>query len=256
MTLSTIYDWPNYYDWTSEGLDYDVAYYTNLALECGGPVLELGCGTGRVSLAIAREGIDVVGLDQSGQMLRQAQAKAEAMGLTDRLKWIKGDMTHFQLDRKFPLVIIPYRSFLHITNESEQLSALKYIYHHLTDDGLFALNMFVPTPTTLTEMEGTHHYRGTFPIPGTDEQIDLFDTTEYDHYHQMVYVNRYYERFSSTGQSLDRVKALIKFRYIYPVELTHLFARAHFSITARYGTFTYEPFCSHSQELIVEAKKC
>lgn len=255
MIQRTIYDLPDYYDWTSDGLDYDTTYYTELAKACGGPVLELGCGTGRVSLAIAREGIEVVGLDQSSKMLAQAKMKAEAMMLDGKMRWVEADMAHFQLNQQFPLIIIPYRSFLHITNVQEQISALKLIAQHLTDDGLLAFNIFVPQPSTLTEMEGTYHFRGSYPIPGTDEEVEIYDTTEYDHYHQLIYVNRYYERFAGSGKSLERLKALIKFRYIYPTELSHLLTLTGFRIRARYGTFTREPFHSQSQELIVEATR-
>lgn len=69
------YDWPDYYDWTSTGLDHDITYYTELAKQQGGPVLELGCGTGRCTLAIAREGIPVVGLDLSEPMLKRAEKR-------------------------------------------------------------------------------------------------------------------------------------------------------------------------------------
>lgn len=256
MKQPTIYDWPEIYDWTSDGLEYDATYYTELAKMSGGPVLELGCGTGRVSLVMAREGIEVVGLDRSSQMIQHAQKKAEAMGLADRVTWIEGDMENFALDRKFPLIIIPYRSFLHLTHTKAQIAALMRIQEHLTDDGLLTFNIFVPNPSTLVSMEGAHHFRGAFPIPGTTEEIEVTDTTEYDHFHQLVYVNRYYERFSGEGRTLDRIKAELKFCYIYPNELAHLMARCNFCIQARYGTFTREPFYPDSQELIVEARKC
>lgn len=255
MKTNSMYDWPDYYDWTSEGLDEDTTYYLDLARRTGGPVLELGCGTGRISLAIAREGIEVVGVDLSSQMLAYAQKKASALGLDPYVQWVEQDMIQLELHRKFPLVIIPYRSFLHVLHVPEQIRTLQRIYHHLTDEGMFAFNVFVPKPSDLTEMEGTYHFRGVFPIPGTTEEVEVYDTTEFNHFHQLVVVNRYYERFSKTGRSLDRIKTELKFRYIYPTELAHLLALCKFQIQKQYGSFTREPFYSESKELIIEASK-
>lgn len=255
MKTNSIYEWPDYYDWTSDGLDEDITYYTDLARRTGGPVLELGCGTGRISLAMAREGIEVVGVDRSSQMLAYAQKKASALGINKYVQWVEQDVIHLELNRKFPLVIIPYRSFLHIIHVREQIRTLQKIYHHLTDEGMLAFNVFVPNPSDLTEMEGTYHFRGVFPIPGTTEEVEVYDTTEFNHFHQLVHVNRYYERFSKDGRSLNRIKTVLKFRYIYPTELTHLLTLCKFQIRRQYGTFTHEPFYSESKELIIEATK-
>lgn len=255
MTRQSIYEWPDYYDWTSDGLDNDTIYYTELAKGSGGPVLELGCGTGRVTLAIAKEGIQVVGLDQSERMLSFAKEKAIAMGLENRVEWVQANMMQFDLGRKFPLIIIPYRSFLHLTSVKEQIMTLRRIRQHLTDDGCLAFNVFVPHLMDLVSMEGTQHFRGAFPIPGTEDQVEVYDTTEFDHFRQLVYVTRYYERFSKEGKSLHRIKTKMKFRYVFPTELNHLLTLCGFRIIKRYGTFTRELFHSESKELIIEAKK-
>src|SRR5690606_36483747 len=124
---------------------------------------------GRVSLAIAREGIEIVGIDQSERMLKHAKEKSDEMGLTDWVQWIQADMAQFDLGKKFPLIIIPYRSFLHITSVKEQISTLTHVWGHLTNEGCFAFNVFVPHFADLMAMEGTQHFRGVFPIPGTED---------------------------------------------------------------------------------------
>lgn len=251
-----MYDWPEYYDWTADGLANDVNYYTDLAKQTGGPVLELGCGTGRVSLAIAREGIRVVGLDQSESMLTQARKKANDLGFHDRIEWIHENMSKFQINEKFPLIIIPYRSFLHLTSVREQILTLQRIRNHLTNNGLFAFNIFVPRLVEMVSIEGSKQFQGEFSIPGTDESVEIYDTTTFDHFHQLGYVQRYYERFSKEGVSIERIKTAMKFRYIFPTELEHLLTLCGFRIVKRYGTFTREVFHAESKELIIEAKKC
>lgn len=255
MSEVSMYAWPDYYDWTSEGLEGDITYYTDLAQASGGPVLELGCGTGRCSLAIARTGKEVVGIDLSPEMLKRAREKAEAMGLDDRTQWVEASMTTFELDRRFPLVIIPYRSFLHLMTVKEQLAALKRIRQHLHPGGMLALNVFVPSLVELHEIEGKNVHRGTFPIPGTAECVEVHDITEHDPFRQWVRVIRFYERYDESGRLLERLRTVFQLRYIFPTELFHLLRLAGFQIVGRYGTFDRGQFDHRSTELIVEAKK-
>jgi ubiquinone/menaquinone biosynthesis C-methylase UbiE len=206
-------------------------------------------------LAIARTGKEVVGIDLSPKMLKRAREKAEAMGLDDRTQWVEGSMTTFELDRRFPLVIIPYRSFLHLMTVKEQLAALKRIRQHLHPGGMLALNVFVPSLVELHEIEGKNVHRGTFPIPGTAECVEVHDITEHDPFRQWVRVIRFYERYDESGRLLERLRTVFQLRYIFPTELFHLLRLAGFQIVGRYGTFDRGPFDHRSTELIVEAKK-
>lgn len=251
-----MYDWPDYYDWTSTGLDHDVVYYVELAKRSGGPVLELGCGTGRCTLAIAREGIPVVGLDISAKMLERAQQKAQDFGLAHQVEWVEANMAQFDLDgRTFPLIIIPYRSFTHLLTVQDQLATLKRIHRHLTDDGLLAFNIFVPHLDQLIEIDGKYAFRGSFPVPGGLEEVEVYDYTELDSFHQTAYIIRYIEHFDGQGRSLARIKTDMRIRYTFPTELSHLLAVCGFKIEQRYGTFYRAPFDHRSEELIIEARK-
>jgi SAM-dependent methyltransferase len=123
----------------------DVPFYLRLArqsADAGHAVLDLGCGTGRVTLPIAREGIETVGLDNAPAMLDVARRKAAAEALD--VPWIEADMRDFQIDRSFGLIIIPYRSFLHLLTGEDQMSCLASVREHLVPGGRFALNFFTP----------------------------------------------------------------------------------------------------------------
>jgi ubiquinone/menaquinone biosynthesis C-methylase UbiE len=132
----------------------DVPFYLDLARQAaqrGQAVLELGCGTGRVTIPLALAGIEVVGLDNAPAMLNVARRKAVAAGAD--VRWLCGDMRSFRLDRRFGLVIIPFRSFLHMLTEADQVACLECIHEHLLPEGRLALNLFVnklaarsPTP--------------------------------------------------------------------------------------------------------------
>ena len=110
----TSYDgWADVYDSIYAYVREDIPFYVEEASRLGGPVLELGCGTGRITLPIAQSGIDIVGLDNSDGMLEVARRKARLLedgnGVVDLHM---ADMRDFSLGRTFPLVIIPFRGFL------------------------------------------------------------------------------------------------------------------------------------------------
>jgi ubiquinone/menaquinone biosynthesis C-methylase UbiE len=107
--MSDFYEYvADHYDILTSGLEGDLDFYVGLAREAEPPVLELGCGTGRVAIPIARAGVQIVGLDSSPPMLAKAQERSN--GLTN-VRWVEGDMREFDLPDRFGLVIIPYRAF-------------------------------------------------------------------------------------------------------------------------------------------------
>lgn len=127
------------YDRLEPGLDGDIAFYVGLAGRWAPPVLELGCGTGRVTLAIADAGIPIVGLDRSAAMLREARCKA---GTRRDVDWILADMRSFALRRRFGLIVIPFRSFMHLLTCDDQRAVLRCVHDHLEAGGVLALNIF------------------------------------------------------------------------------------------------------------------
>lgn len=123
----------------------DVSFYLDLAQRAaaeGQAVLELACGTGRVTIPIAMAGVDITGLDNAPAMLDVARRKAEAAGAD--VRWVAADMRSFELEQRFGLVIIPFRSFLHLLTETDQLACLTRVSEHLVPGGRLALNFFVP----------------------------------------------------------------------------------------------------------------
>src|SRR5580698_5646539 len=111
----------------------DVAFYANAARKYGDPVLELGCGTGRITMAIAEAGYRVVGLDISEKMLERAVAKQTALRreVRERVHLVQGDMTQFELKEKFRTIIIPFRPFQHLLETEQQIGCLNCARKHL-----------------------------------------------------------------------------------------------------------------------------
>ncbi|HEY8489913.1 MAG TPA: class I SAM-dependent methyltransferase [Dehalococcoidia bacterium] len=129
------------YDREERGVPGDVAFYVGLARRAEPPVLELGCGTGRVTVAIARAGVPAVGLDLSEPMLRRARRRAAGVR---NVRWVLGDMREFRLPERFGLVVVPHRSFQHLLTAGDLLATLQRVHQHLRPGGRLAFNLFNP----------------------------------------------------------------------------------------------------------------
>ena len=124
----------------------DIAFYDRLAQATGGPVLELGCGTGRNALALAEAGLSVTGVDVSPGMLALARRKSErlAAAASRCLTFVEGDMARLDLGRRFGMAFIAFRSFQHLLTVDEQRATLTGVRRHLRPDGRLALHLFDP----------------------------------------------------------------------------------------------------------------
>ena len=126
----------------------DVQYYKELGLKCGS-ALEIGVGTARVALELARAGVEVWGIDNSPQMLKEAKKKLqkESENVQSRVRLFESDMRSFSLDRTFPLAYIPSSTIQHCAMQEDQISCLKAINKHLSKNGLLAFNLILPSST-------------------------------------------------------------------------------------------------------------
>ncbi len=120
----------------------DIPFYLEYARRCGSPVLDLAAGTGRVSIPLALAGHSVTALDISSSMLTEMYRRVSSLPreVRRRIKVVKGDMTHFSLNRRFALIFVP-NSFAHILTTERQLSMLRCVRRHLRPDGVFLLDL-------------------------------------------------------------------------------------------------------------------
>ena len=253
--MSDFYD-PVVYDARVQGVPGEVDFYLGLAKEAhatGHPVLELACGTGRVAIPIAREGISVVGLDQSQAMLERAREKSAGL---NSARWVEGDMRDFTLPERFGLVFIAYRSFQHMLTIDDQLSCLGCIHRHLAPDGRLAINIFNPDIVAigqwLTTKKGSLQRRGEAPSGGSAVG---WETRTYRPASQEVESTFLDEELSDEGAVTSRVYRDLKLRYIFRFEMEHLLARAGFEIEALYGDHYGGPFEDTSPEMVWVARR-
>ena len=140
------------YDPWSVSVTEDVPFYVAEARGTGGPVLELGVGTGRIAVPIAAEGIEVVGVDLSAGMLEVARERAELAGVTVDLRL--GDLRDPPVSGSFPLVICPFRSLLHLETDADRRTALRAVARCLALGGRLVFDVFTPSAEDIADTHG------------------------------------------------------------------------------------------------------
>jgi SAM-dependent methyltransferase len=142
------------YDPWSSSVVEDVSFYVEEAVRSGGPVVELGVGTGRIAIPTAAAGIAVVGVDASSEMLAVAREQAELGGVSGLIELRHGDLRDPQLDGSFPLVTIPFRSLLHMETDRDRRAALAAVRELLAPGGRFIFDVFTPSDEDVAETDG------------------------------------------------------------------------------------------------------
>lgn len=237
----------------------DVSFFVEMAQDAGGPVLEVGCGTGRVLIPTARAGIDIVGLDLSTPMLSvcRERLKSEPAEVQDRVELVQGDMRAFNLPHRFKLVTLPFRPFQHLTTVDDQLACLRCIRHHLLQGGRLILDLFNPSLTSLTS-DNVGQEQGEepeFTMPDGRRVIRWSKVVARDYFNQVNQVELIYYVTHPDGRT-ERLVHAFPMRYLFRFEAEHLLARAGFTVEALYADYDRNPYGStYPGELIFVARK-
>lgn len=237
----------------------DVSFYVDAAREARGPVLELGCGTGRILLPIARAGIDAVGVDLSSHMLAACRHRLqqEPEDVQARVQILEADMRDFELGRAFNLVTTPFRSFQHITTVEDQNSSLESIHRHLVDGGRLILDIFNPSLEALTRDNLGEEFgeEPEFTMPDGRRIVRRHKNVARDLSNQIIDVEIIYYVTYPDGRE-DRLVHSFPMRYLFRYEAQHLLERYGFGVEHVYSDFDRKPYGSkYPGELIFIARK-
>lgn len=252
MATDRSYDYAaRYYDAvyeTASAARKDAAFYESLAVETGGPVLELGCGTGRVLLPIAAHGLECAGLDASAAMIAQCRAKPGGAALT----LAEGRMEAFDFGpRKFALILAAFRVFQHLDTVEQQLACLARVRAHLAPGGAFAFDVFNPIPDYMVRETEPELLGETFLHEGRETKRYISMTR--DRFRQLVHVAMRYVESREAGPPLETV-VRFTMRWFWRYELEHLLYRAGFSEVTFYGDFDRSPLSPASPAFVVVAR--
>lgn len=237
----------------------DVAFFVDAAARAGGPVLEVGCGTGRVLIPTARAGIDIVGLDLSPHMLDVCRSRLcqEPKEVQARVRLVVADMREFEVGQTFTLATLPFRPFQHLLTVEDQLACLGTIRRHLIDGGTLILDLFNPWLEALVKQ-----------IPGVEwgdePEFSTPDGRRVVRRHKTVAVNRYEQvnRFeliyyvTHPDGRQERLVHAFSMRYLFRFEAEHLLVRAGFEVTQVFADYDRSPYGSkYPGELVFVARK-
>ena len=236
---SDFYDYPELYDALLPATGH-ISHYVDLATQASGDVLELACGTGQLTIPIARAGVPTSGLDLSQPMLALAKERAAREKVS--VDFVQGDMRNFDLGRKFALILIGRNSLLHLHSTDDLLAAFAAIRRHLAPGGIFAFDIFNPNVRLLARPAGQR-----FPVFEKETEsfgrLSVEDTTEYD---PATQVGHHVWYVSAPGKP-DAWVLNLDLRNIFPQELPLLLAAGGLRLKSRTGDLHGPPFGSASR---------
>ncbi len=226
------------------GVDGDVPFYIRHAQRIGGPVLELGAGTGRVTWALGQAGLDVVGLELSAAMLAGARAKAADMPpeVHRRVEFVRADMADFDLARRFGLVLIPYRAFQSLTTPDQQRRSLCCIRRHLQPGGHLIVDLFDPLLDLCLPNTPPRPIKGTVrhPVTGHQVTVESFSRST-DSFQQLFTESWRFTEITDTGAVIRQEEETLTLRWTYRWEMRYLLELTGFDVTAEFSDFNESP---------------
>ena len=244
-------DWAEIYDSIYSYVVEDIPFFIEEAINYGGPVLELGCGTGRVTIPIAKAGVNITGLDISKEMLKITENKIQTCQLDEsKINLINADMRSFDLNKMFSQVIIPFRGFLCLLTVEDQISTLVNIKKHLKPKGRLIITSFVPDINYMIRDEDSlYHYRDVIdPIDNTKNII--WNKNVFDQYNQIINTRIIVDKINDGFEVNNRIYRDFDLRYVYRWEMHHLLELYGFEILELYGDFDRSEYNEFSSEMV------
>jgi ubiquinone/menaquinone biosynthesis C-methylase UbiE len=246
-------DYAPFYDWENAQTvaRRDVAFWQRLAIAQQGPVLELGCGTGRIAVPVAKAGARLVGIDRSGPMLERARRRLARARLADRALLVRGDIRHlpFRSRRGFRLVMAPYGILQSLTRERDLRATLASVARVLQRGGLFGVDL-VPDLPRWSEYQRRTSLKGP---RGSTSTVTLIESVRQDRRRKLtIFDHEYVERRGRTS-SIHRFA--LTFRTLSVPQMARRLEHAGFSIQAILGDYQGGPWDERADVWVILARK-
>lgn len=254
-------DYAPFYDWeNAQTLDrQDVKFWRDLAQraqraqQAGGPVLELGCGTGRITIPVARTGVRLIGIDRSRDMLGCAQRRLRRAKLTAGAALVRADIRSLPFrDRpRFNLVMAPYGILQSLVRESDLKATLQSVARVMAPGGVFGVDL-VPDLPAWREYRKEVRFRGWHQKLGA--HVTLVESVRQDRLRKLTMFDQEYIERRGTRHTRSRFS--LTFRTIGVPQMTRRLERAGFQVTAVLGDYNGKPWDARADVWLILAQKC
>lgn len=224
----------------------DIAFYLNECSKVKGEVLELMCGTGRVSIPLLDNGYSLCCVDYMKNMLDVFKKKTE--GKNYKVDIIQMDVSELNLNKCFDLILLPFNSFSEIIDTARQVSALNKIHGHLNEKGRFICTLHNPIKRLLSA-DGNLHKIGRFKKENTFLEVSYINV--YDKESKLIKGEQYYEFYDNDNTLLDKRKLEINFRLYGKSEFEKMLENAGFKINQVYGNYDYSVFVENESPFMI-----
>ena len=245
-------DYAAFYDWENAQTVQrrDVRFWQRLAAAAEGPVLELGCGTGRITVPVAREGAAVVGIDRSAPMLERAQRKLRRGGLSRDVLLVRGDIRHLPFRRgRFPLVMAPYGILQSLTREADLAATLASVARVLPKGGRFGIDL-VPDLPRWSEYASRKTLSGRM---GRGTAVSLVESVRQDRARRLTIFD---QRYATTrGGERRQHHFTLTFRTLSIRQMSNRLERAGFRVDAVLGDYQGGPWDDRADVWVMLATK-
>lgn len=235
------------YDLRHKNFTIDLSFWLQIANRYGADILELGCGTGRITVPLALEGFAMDGIDIEESMLNVAKNKASQENLN--INFTLSDFREFDINKKFDLIILPFCSMGHILNLQDFEKTMSCIKEHLKPNGKFVFDLYNPNLEILTRPSDNTYILTKYKDKDNNEII-MKEKNTYDNSTQINYITFYYER---NGEIDDQDEYVMKI--YFPKEIDALIKYNGFKIDEKLGDFNFNSFSKSSMRQIFICSK-
>lgn len=246
-------DYAPFYDWENARTQgrRDVSFWRRLAVAATGPVLELGCGTGRIAMPIARAGVPLFGVDRSAEMLGHARRRVRRSRYGQNVRLVRGDIRHLPFaDASFGLVMAPYGVLQSLLHERDLKIALGAVARVLADGGTFGLELVADLPSW-NEYERHTSLRGRRGRNGA--RLTLIESVRQDRPKGLTMFDQ--EFVERRGREIRRKTFTLAFRTLSVPQMAHRLRQAGFDVTAMLGDYQGGPWDPRADAWILLAQK-
>jgi SAM-dependent methyltransferase len=238
-----------HYDALNSFLVADIPFYVEEARKAGSTVLELACGTGRLSIPVAQSGVEIVGLDLSPSMLAHARTKAKAAGVS--IEFVEGDCRLFNLGKKFGFIFMAFNSMQHLHDYASLAALFANVRKHLAKGGRFVFDVFNPKVEILARPSGERRLEREYQDPDGRGTMAFEHSGTYDDASQVSYIQCYFVRRGANSEEIEVREEQLHLRSFFPQELDLLVRSQGFEILQKYGNFERKPFGSGDPKQVV-----